>query len=335
MSGLTFSGTQVASWIVDTGVRVAAEAYAAQPLYYPAVAEVVGVGPGAVSHPFKGDKSTTIVADSTLRERPDGAEIEGATAIEGFAPQGKIRQFSRKLGIPERDVLAAGANAQNFVGSIVSEFVRQQTRGWINLKNLRFAQFLTNGAKTAGDAAIYDGSYPGFADPHPALAYDGVSVFNTAHKIAGGSATFANHATGAALAAGTLDSALTVMTATNAVDETGSRISIMPMSIMVPPALRSTARQLLNSELLPGGAQNDINPNRGEVDVIVNPFLTDADGWFLFSQDRTVRVMDSGELSVGEWFDPSTKTYYVAVEGHFGLYLRDWRGVLARNLATS
>jgi hypothetical protein len=44
--------------------------------------------------------------------------------------------------------------------------------------------------------------------------------------------------------------------------------------------------------------------------------------------------MDSGEPSVRTWFNEETRCIEVSCEGHFGLYLRDWRGILARNLAT-
>lgn len=327
--------SQAIQLVVDTGVVVTAQNYDPESLIYPTVAEVVGVGPGQISAPYYGDISTTLVTDAEPKERAPHSPFEDSVAQTGYVPQLKVRDFGRRKTIPWKLVEAAGVNAQNFIGDLVSAWVAEFTMQWMDLKNRKFAELLENGAKTAG-SIIYDGTFPGFVDPHPLFGYDGKPWFATDHPLfLDASAAYANHATGAALASATFDSARTVMTSTNAVDESGNRIMLRLGSLMVPPSLEGTARTILESQNLPGSANNDININRGAASLVVNPYLTDADGWYLFANRRTIRVADSGAPRIRSHYDENIGCLVVTAEAHFGATLRDWRGILARNLPTS
>ena len=50
---------QIESIVVDKGIPAMAEAYAAQPVVFPSLAEVIGVSEAVT--PYKGDISTTIL----------------------------------------------------------------------------------------------------------------------------------------------------------------------------------------------------------------------------------------------------------------------------------
>lgn len=329
--------TQAVQLALDTGVVISTQSYDPEALVYPGVAEVVGVGPGEISQPYYGDISTTLITDAAPKPRPAGTPYQDSTSMSGYKPMLKVVDYGRSYRIDWKLVEAAGANAKNLVGNLTAAWVRDFTQGWIDLKNRMFAELLENGAKTAG-SLIYDGSIGGpggFVDPNPLFGYDGKPWFATDHPLFAASGAYANHATGAALASATFDSARTVMTSTNAVDEKGERIMLRLGSLMVPPSLEGTARTILESQNLPGGANNDVNINRGAASLVVNPYLTDADGWYLFANRRTIRVADSGAPKVLTHYDYNTGCIVVTAEAHFGATLRDWRGILARNLPTS
>jgi len=74
------------------------------------------------------------------------------------------------------------------------------------------------------------------------------------------------------------------------VDAEGRPLAIMPNVLMVPVDLEDTAIQICYSAALPGSANNDVNPVRSwGLDVVVNPFLTDANNWYLIDTTKAVK----------------------------------------------
>jgi phage major head subunit gpT-like protein len=76
-----------------------------------------------------------------------------------------------------------------------------------------------------------------------------------------------------------------------AVDWRGNPIIVEPAVLMVPPELEATAKVLVNSMAYPSGysgspvAPNSgtVNPFRGKLEVVVNPYLVDSNDWYLFA----------------------------------------------------
>lgn len=108
---------------------------------------------------------------------------------------------------------------------------------------------------------------------------DGVGLVSTAHPLSpSNSATQSNEftltLTGANLS--TVKGAMQAWT-----DDKGDLVSVMPDTLLVPPALEDTARTINESSLKPGGGDNDINPHKGRWNIIVWPYLTDTNAWFV------------------------------------------------------
>lgn len=61
----------------------------------------------------------------------------------------------------------------------------------------------------------------------------------------------------------------------------GQKLQISPAYLLVPEDLETTAMQIRNSELIPGSANNDINPHYQKFEVVVVPAWTDATDWAL------------------------------------------------------
>lgn len=118
---------------------------------------------------------------------------------------------------------------------------------------------------------------------------DGVSLFNTAHVLAGGAGTARNRpATDADLSMTSLTQAM-IDTQTDQKDEAGHLSApITSWKLVIPPALEFLADRIVNSAGLPGSADNDRNPmkSRRTWDVVVNPRLTDSDAWFLVAGSK-------------------------------------------------
>jgi phage major head subunit gpT-like protein len=158
---------------------------------------------------------------------------------------------------------------------------------------------------------------------------DGESVFDDTHpKLGGGN--FSNLLTPTAdLSASSLRQAIQNVEQTT--DDRGKQQRIKPTTLLVPPALEWTARELLNSAHDPESAQNAINPLQSRnLKMMVDPYLTDDDAWFLLpdkSQNpiitfirRRVRFGNDGDWDTGDAKFKVSFRLSVEVNNPVGLY---------------
>ena len=117
---------------------------------------------------------------------------------------------------------------------------------------------------------------------------DGVVLFSASHVLKGGGGGRNILSTAADLSATSLQTAL-VDWQTQTKVESGQLVApAQDLILFVPPALEFTADRILNSTLLPGSADNDRNPikARRNWSIIVSPYLTDEDAWFLLAASK-------------------------------------------------
>ena len=121
----------------------------------------------------------------------------------------------------------------------------------------------------------FSSSYPGS---------DGVSLINASHPVEGG--TQSNVLSVAAdLSEASLEDALTQIR--NMKNSQGHPIRVRGMKLVVSPSWEFEAYRILNSTLQSGSQNNDVNALRAmgmlPGGVIVNPYLTDDDAWFIIT----------------------------------------------------
>ena len=93
--------------------------------------------------------------------------------------------------------------------------------------------------------------------------------------------------------------------------------------------MEATARVLLNSQLLPGGANNDINIHQGTLGLLVSPFLTDtasASAWWLKGTSPGLRFYEQGG-------GPAFRTYENEKQNQIVVQLLGLLGRRVRRLA--
>jgi hypothetical protein len=112
---------------------------------------------------------------------------------------------------------------------------------------------------------------------------DGVALFSTSHTLKRGGTAKNRPSTDADLTITSLAQGF-IDLATDTKIESG-QLGMPPTEYLlhVPPALEFVAHRVVKTAGLPGSADNDINPVKASrsVTVVVNPFLTDTDGWSL------------------------------------------------------
>lgn len=116
------------------------------------------------------------------------------------------------------------------------------------------------------------------------LSADGQYVFDTDHSLPSGG-TFRNKpSVDVDLSPTALDAALADFE-TQFVGDSGIIYRMQPKVLLVTPASKRYARELVGSELKADTAENNLNPFREDMlQVVSSPHLTDSDAWFLLAE---------------------------------------------------
>lgn len=169
--------------------------------------------------------------------------------------------------------------------------------------------------------------------------YDGGAFFQSSHSE-GASGVQPNYGT-SALSASALQDAITIMRKYK--DDQGKPAHIKPDLLIVPPDLEFKARELLNSTYYPettivrneadsdnvGGATKlATNVLKGIVNLLVTPYLTDTNNWYLFDTSRTVKptILQMRKTPIFSSLIKGTESMFMRKQLFYGV---DWRGFVA------
>jgi phage major head subunit gpT-like protein len=161
-------------------------------------------------------------------------------------------------------------------------------------------------------------------------AGDAVALFSSAHPRTDGGTNQSNTIT-SDLAEDSLESVLVAMRGT--LDDKGQPQLIQPDTLLVPPALEKEAMILLNSTGRVGTANNDVNPYKGKLNLVVWDFLGASNGgsdtaWFVldksFHQINWYNRTDHG--IEGPFTDFDTKNAKWSVDARWSAGWSGWRG---------
>ena len=109
-------------------------------------------------------------------------------------------------------------------------------------------------------------------------------------------------------------------------DDSQLRINLMPEKLLVAPTNRFVGEKILGTKFAVGSADNDINPMAGQLELIVNPFLTDPDAWFVLTNSKagaTFYRRRNAEITRDNEFD--TEVLKTKTTGRFAVGVTDWR----------
>ena len=115
-----------------------------------------------------------------------------------------------------------------------------------------------------------------------ALAYDSKAFFANDHPVSMTGGTYDNLLSGE-LSEDNLNVGLNAML--QFPNDRGEIVGFYADTIVIPPALRKTAKKLINSEYTNAASTSEgsmtINTVFGDFDIIIDPLLTDTDDWYL------------------------------------------------------
>ena len=119
---------------------------------------------------------------------------------------------------------------------------------------------------------------------------DGVSIFNSAHNLKGGTGTARNVLSNAAdLSWTSLQQALVDWQRETKFEAGQFMMPVEDLILLVPPELEFTAAKIVSSTLQPGIGDNDLNTIRTlrNITVIKNVYMTDTDAWILLAGNKS------------------------------------------------
>jgi hypothetical protein len=204
------------------------------------------------------EEETKLAGFAAAPQKNEGAAIAYDNAQEAFTA--RYNHVTIALGFS----LTEEAVEDNLYDSLSARYTKALARSMANTKQVRAANVLNNGFNAAF------------------LGGDGVSLF-AAHPTVQGGVNNNQPAVGVDLSEAALEAAVIQIAAWT--DERGLLIAAKPRRLVIPPALQFVATRLLDTQLRPGTADNDINAMRTNGSIpdgySVNHFLTDANAFFL------------------------------------------------------
>lgn len=163
----------------------------------------------------------------------------------------------------------------------------------------------------------------------PGIGGDGQPLFSTAHPVDGGSVanTFT---TPLQLNESSYLQAL-INIRTNWVDERGLKIKGRGQQLIVPPSLQPTAKRLLETELRPGTANNDINVIQSmdgeKPKMVIWDYLTSANAWFVLTNTAKDSLLTMKRIAFETDMQVDFTTDNLLVKGYerYVPTYNDWR----------
>lgn len=256
------------------------------------------------------EKDASVSGLGKLVRKPEGDAIVYETPVPGYAVTYTHLTFGKGEGITYE---MYQDDQYNIIRKAPARLARAKMR-----TREQFAADIFNYAATygGGGLAAFNGG-------------DGVGLLSTAHPLKSGG-TQSNYV-GDDLDEDALENAIVSMRATK--DNKGELQMIQPDTLVVPPALEKEARILLESTQRTGTANNDINPYKGALKLVVWDFLGSAAGgsdtaWFLIdSTQNELNWFNRDDRGVeGPEYDFDTKTAKWSVVCRWSAGFSDWRG---------
>lgn len=122
---------------------------------------------------------------------------------------------------------------------------------------------------------------------------DSVALCSASHPNSPSDSSVQSNAGSTALSADAVDATSVLMQAWK--DDKGNLLNVLPDTLLVPPALGKTARIIAETDEEPFTTDHGINIYKGALNVIILPFLSDANNWFMLDSSRARECL--------MWFD--------------------------------
>ena len=298
------------------------EAYESLPAIYPQIFEVKQVKGAYTKH-------TVGLGMGKLTEVSEGDDIPQSNPLEGWSPVHSWKSFRDSFTLTEEFMEDA---TEEKIGDFLQETAKTWAQGVVNTKEDYAAQIFNYGGYTSGHA-VFNGSITGVIDdPSGDLCYDSKPFF----ALSGNDRTAKNGSTyynglASALSIANLKTAYNLMTNTNNYNEKGEKIALMPDVLVIPSALRFTAKEIIQNT----DTANLRSSVENLLSVIEWQYLTDTDAWFIGKRQQGIKFYER-KMPVIQFYQNEKNNKFVAkIHTRFGVGVDNWRYWVGSNFSTS
>lgn len=280
------------------------------------------------------DQLTSALGPAALTEKQEGDSLYTESPSEGKSVIVKNRTFGAQVPF----TLEAVDDHQKATENAIKDYVKGWVESYKWAREKFYANFFNQGGMNAGHDVFNNTITNVVTDPKGDLCYDGESFFNLSTDVATRlSEVGTGYYNGLAddLNATNLEKLWLLIASTNNRNEGDETIEIIPNVLVVPTALRFTAKRILESEKIPGKADNDINPMKDIVELVVNPYLTDTNAYFLGVKGKGILALDRKAPELRFYRDEKTLDYYASIHARFGGGVKNWRFWGGSNFSTT
>jgi len=244
---------------------------------------------------------------------------------QGITNYGLAGIKDQGAGIPYRDKFQGfPREIINFFYGIGSTITYEMMRYDQYDKFTKIPQQLAQSVRKTEETVVHNLLNNGFSTAtNPTLTADGLSLFNANHRlVAANNVTQRNTpATAADLSQTALEQMY--IDVSRFVDDQNLPIVITPKKLIVPSESQHLARKILQTEYEVNSGNNTINPvssARMPLELIVTPYLTDTDAWFVKTDEADGLVFQNvDEVMLDRDNDFDTKNLKFSAMRGFGV----------------
>jgi hypothetical protein len=281
------------------------------------------------------EQYTSAIGPGEVTQVLEGAAIPRQSAQEGYTVFCANKKYPTELPLTN-EAIDDNQKVANFLkawASGLGEAIR-------NKQEKTHADIFNKGGFTAGDSA-FDNSIAGVLTPsYGSLMYDGKPFFaltGNNHPAKNG-ATYYNSIASLPLSGANLETMIKLISITNAYNEAGREVQIMPDTLVVQAGSSNfyKAKRLLESIAdVEGGHSGVNNVWKGSLNLIGWRFLNTADAIYVGCAKKGLKSLNRMPLKIDYYEDQNTDSQIVRSRARWGNCVTNFRYWVAANLATS
>jgi hypothetical protein len=281
------------------------------------------------------EQYTTAIGPQKLIEVAEGVPTPRQTASEGFTVYIANKDYPSELSI-SNDAIDDHQKVDNYLKAW-AEGLGETVR---NMQETTHANIFNYGGFTAGHAA-FDNSIPGVLAPsYGKMAYDAKPMFNLPgnERTAKHGGTYSNGIASLTLDGTGLQQLMKLISVTNAFNEAGIEIQIMPNILLCQYGSDTyyTAQRLLQSTADVAAIQSGVkNIWQGSLRLIGWRFLTDSDAFFIGVAKQGLTSLARMAPVIDYYDDKPVRSQVVRMQARWGRGVTNFRYWAGANFATS
>ena len=252
------------------------------------------------------EEETMLSGFGTAPVKSEGSAISFDDAQETFTARYTHETIALAFSITEEAI------EDNLYDRLASRYTKALARSMAQTKQIKAAAILNN-AFTAGASAIGDGVAL-CSSSHPSISGNQRNLLSTP----------------ADLNETSLEQML--IDIAGLTDERGLKIAVRGTKLIIPKELQFIAERVINSNLRPGSADNDINANKSmgmlPEGAVVNHFLTDTDAFFIKTDaPNGFKYFNRSAIKTAMEGDFDTSNMRFKARERYSFGVSDWRCV--------